>query len=188
MGDWEQDFQLLLQRVGEGSQEAAWELVEQYGERIRRAVRRLLHERMRGQFDSLDFVQLVWKSFFSDRATTARFQQPEELVAYLATMARNKVGTEARRLLRTQKHDVRREVPLHSQAPEGLLSPRGDAPLDLAVARETYAQLLQGQPAHYRRILEMKLQGYSCREIADALGLAECTVRRFLNKLAGEIA
>ena len=69
MTDANDEFRALMQRLREGSDEAAWQLVEQYGEPIRRAVRRALSARLRPQFDSLDFVQLVWSSFFAPAAT-----------------------------------------------------------------------------------------------------------------------
>ena len=61
------------------------------------------------KFDSMDFVQSVWLSFFKNRAAIADFQTASQLVAFLATAARNKVCTESRRRLYTQKHDIRRE-------------------------------------------------------------------------------
>ncbi len=64
MVECDDDFCTLMRRVGEGSEDAAWELVTRYGEDIRRAVRRVLNVKLRPKFNSLDFVQLVWKSFF----------------------------------------------------------------------------------------------------------------------------
>ena len=98
-----EDFRGLLNRVKEGDDSAAWELVERYGEDIRNAVRRSLNQRLRPKFDSLDFVQLVWSSFFRKDTHAERFGCPEELVAYLVAMARNKVGMETRRRLSIKK-------------------------------------------------------------------------------------
>ena len=106
------DFQSLVRRVREGSEDAAWELVDQYGDSIRRAVRRVLNERLRSKFDSLDFVQVVWNSLFRVRDKLDRFDRPEELAAYLVTMARNKVGMEVRRRLMTEKYNVGHEQSL----------------------------------------------------------------------------
>lgn len=53
------DFFYLIGRVREGSEDAAWQLVERYGGHIRRTVRRALDPRLRSKFDSLDFVQSV---------------------------------------------------------------------------------------------------------------------------------
>jgi RNA polymerase sigma factor (sigma-70 family) len=179
------DFHTLMQQVREGSEDAAWELVSQYGESIRRAVRRALNERLRSKFDSLDFVQIVWNSLFRVRDKLDRFNRPEELAAYLVTMARNKVGMEVRRRLMTQKYNVGHEQSLDQlRARGGLDVPsRQPSPVDVVLAREQWDRLLKDQPAHYRQIIHLRLQGYTYQSIAEAVHLDECTVRRFLKKL-----
>ena len=72
------DFRPLMQRVAEGSEEAARELVERYGGYVRRAVRRTMDSRLRRMFDSLDFAQLAWASVFRQRDCLERFENPEE--------------------------------------------------------------------------------------------------------------
>jgi RNA polymerase sigma factor (sigma-70 family) len=176
-----EDFQAMLRRVQEGSDDAAWQLVERYGETIRRAVRRALAAPLRSKFDSLDFVQLVWSSFFRGRDRLERFDHPNQLVAFLAVMARNKVGMEVRRRLSTGKRDLRRERSLDESAME--LADRQPAPIDVAIAREQWNRMLVGQPEHYRQIVHLRLQGHTYQEIADSLCIAESTVRRFLQKL-----
>ena len=87
-------FQDLMRRVREGSEDAAWEVVRRYGGYIRRAVRRVLNPKLRYKFDSLDFVQWVWLSFFRMHDKAERFERPQFLVTFLAGMARNKVQME----------------------------------------------------------------------------------------------
>jgi RNA polymerase sigma factor (sigma-70 family) len=185
MVESDDNFRDLMRRVREGSEDAAWDLVNQYGEAIRRAVRRVLHEKLRSRFDSLDFVQLVWKSFFRVRGTFHRFDRPEELAAYLATMARNKVGMEFRRRLMTEKYNVRHEQSLEQLQARGCpdIPGRQPGPVDVAIAREQWDRLLKGQPPHYRQILHLRLQGHTYQSIADAVHVDECTVRRFLKRL-----
>jgi RNA polymerase sigma factor (sigma-70 family) len=185
MAEWEQDFHGLMARVREGSEDAAWELVTQYGEAIRRAVRRVLNERMRSKFDSLDFVQIVWNSLFRVRDKLDRFERPEELTAYLVTMAQNKVGMEVRRRLMTQKYNVTHEESLDQRQARGYsdVASRHPAPIDVAIAREQWDRLLQDQPHRYRQIIHLRLQGHTYKSIADTVQLDECTVRRFLKRL-----
>ena len=64
---------------------------------------------MRSKFDSVDFVQMVWASFFANPEQIAKFKESEQLIAYLASMARNKVVEETRRRLQYQRHNVKRE-------------------------------------------------------------------------------
>jgi RNA polymerase sigma-70 factor (ECF subfamily) len=178
------DFVDLMGRVREGSEEAAWEIVDRYGDAIRRAVRRALHARLRSKFDSLDFVQLVWCSFFKGRDQVVRFGRPEELAAFLLRLARNKVGLETRRRLMTKKYNLNREQTL-SALPDTVVHPANhdSNPVDVAIAREQWNRLIADQPDRNRQIISMRLQGVSCQDIATSLNLAECTVRRFLNRL-----
>ena len=186
----EASFRELLQRISQGSEDAAWQLVESYGEGIRRAVRRSLHGQLRSKFDSLDFVQIVWGSFFRVRDKLDRFNRPEELAAYLATMARNKVGMEVRRRLILQKHNVNRERPLDGTGEDAAIpiADRQPAPIDVAIARERWNRMLEGQPDRYRQVIELRLQGHTHQAIATRLSLDECTVRRFLKRLLHEVA
>ena len=183
--DTQESFRDLMRRVREGSEDAAWELVEKYGGYIRRAVRRVLNHKLRSKFDSLDFVQLVWNSFFHVREEADRFEGPEHLVKFLAGMARNKVQMEVRHRLSTEQFDVAREITLgHSPDEDGSeIAARGPGPVDVAIAQERWERLLQDQPAHYRQIIQLKLQGHSTGEIATRLGLDGHTVRRFLKRL-----
>jgi len=187
MGD-DSEFRDLMRRVREGSEEAAWTLVERYGEMIRRAVRRALNQRLRSKFDSSDFVQLVWSSFFRIGCQPGHFERPEELVAFLVTVARNKVGMEVRRLLQTEKCNLNREQSLNDpQARQWSdIADRQPSCLDVVLAQERWNRICQDQPEHYRKIIELRLQGHTNRDIADTLHLAESTVRRFLKRLLQE--
>ncbi len=184
------EFRNLLRRVCEGSDEAAWQLVERYGEALRRAVRRALDRRLRSKFDSLDFVQLVWSSFFRTRARAKQFARPEDLAAFLCTMARNKVGMETRRRLKDGKFAVNREFSLQEidNPDHAAVAAREPAPDEVAIARELWNRIIHDKPEHYRDIVCMKMQGHTCKSIACSLRLAPCTVRRFLNKLCGEMS
>lgn len=184
-----QEFRELMDRIRGGSEEAAWELVERYGDRVQRAVRRSLNQRLRSKFDSLDFVQLVWSSFFRTKGQVNRFDRPEELAAFLITMARNKVGMEVRRRLSTEKYNINREISLEqrdARIPFGIPD-REPAPVEIVIARERWDRIMENQPGRYRRIVELRLQGNTHQEIADEIGVAACTVRRFLKKLSREV-
>jgi RNA polymerase sigma factor (sigma-70 family) len=178
------DFKSLMQLISEGSEDAAWELVQEYGEFIRRAVRRVINHRLRSKFDSLDFVQLVWSSFFRTRNKLDRFERPEELAAFLITMARNKVGMEVRRRIQTEKYNINRECSFENSSMSLCqLSAHDPQPIDVAIAREQWNCILSGQPENYRKIISLRLQGLSYQDIADSLHVDESTVRRFLKKL-----
>jgi hypothetical protein len=103
------DFSALMERVRQGCPEAIRETLQRYGGHIRQVVRQQLHQRMRPQFDSIDFQQDVWASFFCGDPNRYQFDSPEALVRYLSEMAYNKVVEVFRQRLLSPKRDVNRE-------------------------------------------------------------------------------
>ena len=87
-------FADLIARVHEGDETAARLLVEQYEPIIRREVRlSLIDPRLSRLFDSIDVSQSVFASFFFRHARgQLEVDCPEQLVALLLKMARNKLG------------------------------------------------------------------------------------------------
>jgi RNA polymerase sigma factor (sigma-70 family) len=178
------EFERLMDAVRSGSQDAAWELLERVGPHVLRVVRRMLSQEMRSKFDSTDFVQAVWASFFVNRQQISGFTRPEQLISFLTSMARNKVVGEFRRRVLTTKFDVNRETSLTKEGCPGLAESRGQSsPSEFAMARECWERLIDGQPEHYQRILMLKYMGESHDAIAESLGLNRKTVTRVLEKL-----
>ena len=178
------DFELLMNKVRDGSDSAAWDLVEQYGPYVLRAVRRNIRHEIRAKFDSQDFAQAVWTSFFDCSNQMQQVERPEQLVRLLATMARNKVIDEGRKR-DTKRYCVKNETSmteLTQESNQGLKS-KDPTPSQLAIVREQWEQVLEGQPSHYRRIAQLKLSGETNTAIADKLGINEKTVRRVLKEL-----
>jgi len=173
----------LLARIRNGDEGAARELLTRYERKVRLVVRRQLPRLLRSRFDSLDFLQSVWGSFFHKIQTgPSDLQEEQNLIAFLAWAARNKVIDEYRRAA-TQKQDVHRERRIGSSGHvEAHLAP-GDTPSQLAQAHETYDRLRDLLPEDRRVILELKAAGHSCKEIGDRLGLSERTVERVLADL-----
>ncbi|HMF35814.1 MAG TPA: ECF-type sigma factor, partial [Isosphaeraceae bacterium] len=58
------DIRELLARIKNGDEEAARELLNRYESKVRLVVRRQLPRLLRPRFDSIDFLQSVWGSFF----------------------------------------------------------------------------------------------------------------------------
>ena len=86
-------FSDLVRRVRAGDGAAAAELVRRYEPALRVAVRvRLTDPALRRVLDSMDVCQSVLANFFV-RAVAGQFDldRPEQLLALLAAMARNKV-------------------------------------------------------------------------------------------------
>ena len=181
MNDGAVDFLGLIGRVRAGSQEAAWELIDEYGELVFRVVRKRLPQDLRRVFDSQDFAQLAWGSIFRHRSRLDRFKTPAEFTAFLAGVAANKVRMEVRCRCRQEKHNVNRERPFDSVAKDSAAN--GPTPSQVAIARETWFRLFENQPAHYQEIIRLRSSGHSTREIASRVGLDEGSVRRILRKV-----
>jgi RNA polymerase sigma factor (sigma-70 family) len=180
------EFAPLMRRVAAGSQGAAGALVERYGAHILRIVRRKLNGRLRAKFDSADFVQAVWASFFALPLDRYNFEESEALVGFLFHLARNKVVEAVRQRLQTQKYNVNREHALDGRevSDADTIVAREPSPAEIAIAREEWARLLAGQPEHYKQILEGLRDGETQQSIARHLGLNERTVRRVIRKIA----
>jgi DNA-directed RNA polymerase specialized sigma24 family protein len=177
-------FQTLLRQVQEGSHDAARELYDTYVEHVLRGVRLRLWQRMRSRFDSQDFAQQVWASFFVEPESLPSFKTPEELVNYLMGMAFHKVTGEGRHLL-TQKNNIQRETRIDTIATAAGPHPasRDPTPSAVAVYHEQYDRLVEGQPPHVKRIVERRVAGKTFDEIAAELDIDESTARRVIKRL-----
>src|SRR5262249_44620270 len=104
------DLAGFLARIHDGDEDAARELLTRYEAEVRLVVRRQLPRLLRSRFDSLDFLQSVWGSFFFRIRTTgaAEFRDSRHLVGFLARAAKNKVIDEYRRAA-SRKQDMHRE-------------------------------------------------------------------------------
>ena len=167
-----------------GDENAAWDLIEQYEHHLRRVVRRKLDERMRSKFDSVDFVQMVWTSFFRHPSRVVGFDEPDQLIRYLVQVAKHKVIQEYRRRLQSQKYDVTKEQSLNDSRAGAVISPMSvDTPSEIAIARERWANLMSNQSERNRQIVRMRISGATYQEIADKLDINERTARRVVEDL-----
>lgn len=174
----------LLARVREGDEEAARELLLRYESKVRLVVRRQLPRLLRSRFDSLDFLQSVWGSFFRKvRTGPADFEDSRHLVAFLARAAKNKVIDEYRRAA-SRKQDMHREEPLWVDGGRPKEVPAEiDSPSEVAQAREVLGRLRDLVPEDRRAVVELKAEGLSSKDIGQRLGISERTVQRVLEDL-----
>jgi RNA polymerase sigma-70 factor (ECF subfamily) len=181
-----EDSQLadFLRRIQQGDEGAARELLQRFEPEVRLVVRRQLPRLLRSRFDSLDFLQSVWGSFFRRmRDAPTDFEDSRHLVAFLARAAKNKVIDEYRRAA-SLKNDMHREEPLwgDGRRPKEVADPI-DSPSEVAQAHEVFDRLHALLPEERRTILELKAQGLSSKDIGGRLGVSERTVQRVLEEL-----
>ncbi len=178
-------FREKIDGIRGGSADAAWQLIEEYGPHIQRVVRRHLNRRMRSKFDSLDFVQMVWASFFRDPRQMLSFEDPDQLIGYLAVLTRNKVIEEFRRRFQTHKYNVGRERSLDDSDVDPNHPSDHHTPSQIAMARERWTQLMRDQPERNRMVLRLRMQGATFSEISRELGIHEKTARKVIEQLVG---
>ncbi|MCP4172012.1 MAG: sigma-70 family RNA polymerase sigma factor [Fuerstiella sp.] len=176
-------FRALLKRVAAGDAAATETLISEYGRHILRAVRRRMNQGVRDQFDSQDFEQAVWASFFGHLSVVERFDSENHLAAFLIRMASNKVIDAGRRAqvrpAQNASHgDVRDVVTDHRRR---VSQP---TPSQFAVAREQWGHIVKGEDDRHLRVLKLKRAGATQVEIAAAMGVSERHVRRMLSRIS----
>jgi len=175
----------LLERARQDSEGSAQEIVERYGPYILRAVRRRLNKKLRSKFDSVDFVQAVWASFFALPADRLQFQRPQQLVDFLMGLARNKVVDAVRQRLETQKYDVNRELPLYDSSAVDAreVKARGPTASQVAIAKEEWQRAQDSAVPREERIVNWIQRGQSLESIAREIGVSVKTIRRVLERI-----
>jgi RNA polymerase sigma-70 factor (ECF subfamily) len=162
-------FTAFLQRIRAGDEQAAQELVARFEPVVRREVRaRLRDPRLRRLFDSADFCQSVFASFFV-RSAAGQFdlEHPAQLFNLLLSMARRKLAFCVRQQ-RTQRRDYHR---LHEG--EGLLDQAADrrgSPSEEVGRQELLVLVRQRLGVEENQIAQLRGQGCSWSEVAARLG------------------
>ncbi len=178
----------LLDRVRQGDEAAARELLQRFEPHVRRVVRSRLPVVMRTKFDSMDFVQSVWGDFFVRvHRDQVHFETPRQLAKFLALAAQAKVANECRRRLLTEKFDLNKEVALDQVDRSIPLTSPDPTPSQAAVANERLAGIMKGRPALHQKVLRLRAQGFTFAEIAVRAGIDERSARRILHGVEKEL-
>lgn len=191
------EFQKLISELAEGSEMAARRLAEEYTPHVTQVVRSSMAARIRPKVDSADYVQSVWASILINRDRLAQFTEPEQLIRYLAVMARHKVF-DGYRNLHTAKNNIRVERRLEKKREFSSWSnDSGEnghyptstepSPSEFAIERELWERIGAVGSERDREVVAMRVQGASYKQIADQLGVSEKTVQRTLDKLLGAL-
>src|SRR5689334_5039762 len=126
-------LRVLLQRAAAGEEQAAEEVLQTFGPRVLRAVRLRLNRKLRRNFDSVDFVQAVWMSFFDGLSDVERFADARALCGYLTKMAERKVLMTVRRQGQL-KRDTSRECDFDSATADSNSSGQAGTPSEQVIA------------------------------------------------------
>ena len=180
------DFAGLMTRAKAGDPEAIRDFLLRFEPEVRMMVRARLPKKLRTQFDSLDIVQAVWQSFFSDLPQdTPDFLKAEHVQGFLAGVVRNKVYEQHRKLTRTAKYNISREERLYIRrgdrdVPREVISP-DPSPSQTAQASDRMAQLTEGRSPSEVKMIMLRREGLTYDEIAAEMCVNEKTVRRTID-------
>jgi DNA-directed RNA polymerase specialized sigma24 family protein len=181
----DENFIDLMARAKSGDTAAIRVFLSRFEWEVQVMVRAQLPKKLRIRFDSMDFAQAVWQSFFSDlRTKTPEFENVHHLRAFLKKMVWNKVHEQHRRLTKTEKCDLRREERLYirrgdREVPREVVSPE-PSPSQTVQAHDRLMQLTAGRGPGEVAVIRLRHLGLTIDEIAARTGFNERTVRRFI--------
>jgi len=91
------EFEKLIGEWRAGSADALAKLLNKHAGRVREAVRARLNDRLRAEYDSLDFVQDVWASLLAISSDRNDFESSDQFIGFLVRVAEFKVIEVTRR-------------------------------------------------------------------------------------------
>jgi RNA polymerase sigma-70 factor (ECF subfamily) len=175
----------VLEKLSGGDDAAAEQVFVRYEPYLRKVIRRLLPDRLRGKFDTMDILQSAWRDVLQAfRKAGYKFTSANQLRAFLVTSTRNRFIDRFRqqdRLARLEEHLPTKSL---EQLPAGAqASPSAEMEAD-----DLWRRMLRLCPPEHQPILRLKRQGMALEDIAAQTGLHPGSVRRILRNLASQIA
>jgi RNA polymerase sigma factor (sigma-70 family) len=177
------DFAELLARVRGGDETAAGELVGRYERAVLRAVRSRLGQNMRRAIDSMDVVQSVHQSLLMGlRNQRFEMNSPAQLIALAVVMVQRKIARHWRKIKRLPAAGG--DTIGHSQGtPLNGITSHEPAPAELAAAGDLLERFLSQLDEFDRKLVRLKLDGYSSVEAAAILGREPAFIRMRWSRL-----
>ena len=181
-------FPTFLDAVRRRHRAALEALVDRYQHVARNAVRAHLGRQLRNRVDSDDLTNDFWLSVLRRIDRLPEFQNSRALRAYLRRVAFRQVTKQHRRYLRAACRSIDREARVEDI--EQLRDARAEGTCSSAQqASDDLVKLLRSCTSEReRRIIKLKLQGLSNREIGRRIGVDEGSVRRCFRKLSRDVA
>jgi RNA polymerase sigma-70 factor (ECF subfamily) len=174
-----------------GDQQAAEQLFRRYAGRLVALVRSKLSGKLAQRVDPEDVVQSVYRSFFANtRAGHYELQRGGDLWRLLVVISLHKLSN-LNRHQQCAKRAAERDQ--HFGSEESLLGLHGQAlarepsPVDAVILTDELEHFLQRLDPLRRRILELRLEGYTLEEIAGECDCARRTVIRSLEAIKEQL-
>jgi RNA polymerase sigma-70 factor (ECF subfamily) len=181
----------LVARWRDGDQLAADQLFRRYAEQLIALARTRLSAKLSQRVDPEDVVQSAYRSFFHG-TKDGRYdvQRGGDLWQLLVVITLHKLQHEVRHNL-AEKRSVRREQSLSGADSSldilGHVNANQPSPVEALALAEELEQLMRKLEPLHRRMLELRLQGYSADEIATETQRCPGTVRRVLDRVKQEL-
>lgn len=179
------DDRELIQMFRAGNDSAARELFDRYCERLMKLAKRRIGQRMTSRVDPEDVIQSAFRTFFTRvRNDQFTFEGENDLFKLLIRLTVHKTLRQVA-YHRAAKRNPELEAGHGSDAQEMLQQLAAtDPPPEVEVALIDEFERFMGQlPEFDRKVLEMKLQGHTTTEIADALGSYDRKIRRVVERI-----
>jgi RNA polymerase sigma-70 factor (ECF subfamily) len=171
----------LVRWLRSGNDAAAARLYSRYVDRLRALARAKLSADLSRRVDAEDIVQSVFRRFFQ-AARQGNYDAPagEDLWDLLLVITLNKIRSE-KSFQRAAKRDVRRTA---EGGRDGVSLEQIAIRNDVAesMLRLHVEEALARFPADYRTVVELRMEGYEVRDIAQRTGRAKRTVERILQE------
>jgi RNA polymerase sigma factor (sigma-70 family) len=175
----DREFEAILERVRAGEPGAFDELVEKYGPALRRAARAMLGRALRSQLDTLDLMQTVHRTMLTIiRDGKTSVGDSEQLCALALTLLRRKIS----RRWRTVKRE-----PIAGSLDACETADPSPKPDETAIIKDELENLLQASDDLDRRVLKLRLLGYSTADAAQELHMDPAALRMRLSRLRNRL-
>lgn len=176
----------LLQRLREGSEDAATQLYLRYAQRLSALTRAQCSAELGRQVDVEDLVQSIFGSFFRG-ASQGYYDVPagEELWKLFLVIALNKIRAKGN-YHRAAKRDVRMTIQGETALDQATTG--GEREENLTILRLTVEEALERLPPQYKEIVTLRIEGFEIGEIAEQTGRSHRTVERILQQARQRLA
>jgi RNA polymerase sigma-70 factor (ECF subfamily) len=188
----EETSMALLTRWCAGDQDAANVLFRRYAERLAALARSRMPRQLGHRIDPEDVVHSAYRSFFA-AARDGRYEPGRggDLWQLLVTITLRKLYRHVERLS-ADKRAASREQTFGSEDSLLGLQPRVHAadasPVEAVALADEVEKVMRGLEPRERQVLELRLQGHDCAEIATAMACTERTVRRILERIKRQLS
>ena len=177
----------LIDRWRQGDERAASKLYHRYMERLLSLASQNLPSALRVKYDEQDAANSAFKSLMlGARNNRFDFKEEEDIWKLLITIMFNKIRNRIRHAT-AQKRDMNRELGKEDWLLAELSSEPGpEETAEFVEVIERFEQSLKDSPElskHVCDVFRLKLEGYSTKEIADAIKQTTRSVNRHVERI-----